>query len=492
MSERKSIFGNFIYNALYNVMNVLFPLITIPYLSRVLMSDGLGKINYARNIVSWFLIFASLGIPRYGVREIARVRSKKELLDKTFSELFIINLISTLGCVVIFLALVFNVAYFKSRLILFLVTGIQLLLNIFNVDWFYQGMEEYSYITRRSFIIKLFSLVLMFVFVKNHDDYIAYALLQSFAVAGNYIFNFIHLKKYIKIVLKNIELKKHLIPIMILLSTSLATTVYSLLDTTILGIFCSDSVIGYYSNCHKVIQTIATLTASLGSVMLPRLVKYYEKDDKDKVLQLSTKALQIILVVCTPITIGLFFEAKSIVLVVFGADFVPSIITLQVFAPFILLTTIGNLYGTQLLMMLNREKELLITVSVGAGINLVLNLILVNTFQQNGVAFASVVTEAIVMVAQIIAVQRQKLWLRLSKRFVVSTVIMNIGLTLFCILINRMIASYIIEILIAIIGGGGIYLFVGSITHNEAIFFILERIRGTLVSTTTKIRKNGY
>lgn len=205
-----------------------------------------------------------------------------------------------------------------------------------------------------------------------------------------------------------------------------------------------------------------------------------------------TKALQIILVVCTPITIGLFFEAKSIVLVVFGADFVPSIITLQVFAPFILLTTIGNLYGTQLLMMLNREKELLITVSVGAGINLVLNLILVNTFQQNGVAFASVVTEAIVMVAQIIAVQRQKLWLRLSKRFVVSTVIMNIGLTLFCILINRMIASYIIEILIAIIGGGGIYLFVGSITHNEAIFFILERIRGTLVSTTTKIRKNGY
>ena len=157
--KNRSLLKNTIYNALYNGLNIIFPLITIPYLSRILLSDGLGLVNYSRSIVSWFLIFASLGIPRYGVREIAKIKDNRDKLDKTFTELFLYNLLSTCICVAVYMLVISEVSLFSNHYLLYMVTGIQLFLNILNVDYLYQGLEEYVYITKRSFVVKAISYV---------------------------------------------------------------------------------------------------------------------------------------------------------------------------------------------------------------------------------------------------------------------------------------------------------------------------------------------
>ena len=472
MEKEKSIFKNTIYNALYNGLAVIFPLITVPYISRILLSDGIGKVNYATNIVSWFLLFASLGIPRYGVREIAKTRDDKKELSETFSELFIINFVSTAICSIIYLILVFVAPYFSSRTLLYLTVWIQLFLNIFNVDWFYQGLEEYGYITKRSFVVKLLSLIAIFVFVHKKEDYVIYAAIQSFALAGNYCWNMAHIFKYTRFSFHSLTFKRHISPIFILLSTQLAVNIYALLDTTMLGWWCSDSVIGYYSNAQKIIRVISVLTASLGGVMLPRLVSYIQSNRIDELKKLSENVLEVLLFTCVPISIGLFMLSDDIVLILFGKDFLPSITTMKIFAPFIVFTTIGNLYGTQLLMSFGEEKLLLKSVVVGACINFTLNFLSICRFVQNGAAFASAVTECIVMILQVYYVRRY-LVLHVGKKNWRDLFVMNAAMIVCIIMVRFLISNTFLQLIIAIVVGICIYGFIGMILKNDIIYEIL-------------------
>lgn len=466
--KEKSLFSNFIYNALYNSMGIIFPLITIPYVSRILLSDGLGKVNYASNIVAWFLLFASLGIPRYGIREIARVKSDKSLLNKVFSELFYINLFSSLICSVAYVSLIWITPYFKDKSVLYLVAGIQLFLNVFNIDWFYRGIEEYDYITKRSLIVKVLSLMAMFLFVRTHEDYIKYALIQSAALVGNYILNFLNLKKYIKFTKKDITIKPHLSPIFVLLSTQLAVSIYSLLDTTMLGIWCSDSVIGYYANAHKMINILATLTASLGGVMLSRLVAMHADGNTDGVKKLSEKALDIILVMCMPIVFGAVFVSKDVVLIAFGNDFTPCVSTLMIFAPFVLFTTVGNLFGTQLLMVFGQEKKLLLSVVAGSVINFSLNYFLIKVWYQDGAAIASVITECIVMITQIVMANKY-IKVELNKKSCLQITLMTAAMTIGVLGVQHFITQTFIRLIISVGIGAALYFGVGMALKNDAL-----------------------
>lgn len=480
MRENKSLLKNTIYNALYNGLNIIFPLITIPYLSRVLLADGLGIVNYSRNIVSWFLVFASLGIPRYGIREVARNRTNKDSLNKVFTELFVYNFISTSICIAVYITLLVNIPYFSDQFLLYFVTGIQLFLNIFNVDYLYQGLEEYGYITKRSFAVKLISLICMLLFVKTKNDYIIYALIQSLAVAGNFIFNFINLHKYIHFSFKQVELSKHTKPIFILLSTQLAVSLYALLDTTMLGILTNDSVVGYYTNVYKIIVTISTITASLGGVMLPRLVTFWSEHKLDDLKILAEKAQELIIAICLPAVIGMFILSPQIVSTLFGDDFMPCIMTIRIFSPFILITTLGNLYGTQLLMTFNKEKTLLITVSVGSIVNMTLNAILIPYFQQNGAALASVITECIVLVCQVYYV-RKVVKIRYSLKSIINIGFIVMIMAIFLLIIQLVIHNDLIVIISSLFGSIALYLFLGSALNNKAIVYLIDIVKQRLL-----------
>ena len=211
----KSLIKNSIFNILYKLLNVVFPLITSIYVSNIILADGVGKVSFASNIVSYFSLIAVLGIVSYGPREIGKIGNNKSEISKLFSELFVINFISTTICSLLFLILTFTIPKFSSDYILFLFSGIPLFLNYINVDWVYQGLEEYGYITIRSFIVKIISFISLFIFVKSKNDYINYALISSISLALNHIFNIIHLRKYVKFSIKKINLVKHLKPLVL-------------------------------------------------------------------------------------------------------------------------------------------------------------------------------------------------------------------------------------------------------------------------------------
>lgn len=470
---------NFFYNSIYTMLNVIFPLITIPYVSRVLLADGLGKVNYAINIISWFILFASLGIPRYGVREIPKKRKNQIQLNTIFSELFWLNVITTLICLIIYSLAIINSNYFRHNLSLFLAAGLQLLLNIFNVDWFYQGMEEYEYITKRSIFVKIASLIAMFLFVRTKNDYIIYALIQSLAIAGNNIFNVINLKKHVHFIRNKLNLSRHLIPVMVLLSAQLASSTYTLLDTTMIGILCNNTIVGYYSNSQKIIKTLATLCAALSGVLLPRLVELNKQGNIEEINELSKNVLKILLTICIPICLGLIIVSDIIVKIMFGNDFMPCIITLKVFSPFIIFTSVGNLYGAQLLMAFDQEKKLLISVLIGAITNFTLNLVMIPHLQQNGAAIASFITEGIVMTIQIWFCHKYVI-IKIERQFVFKIILQAIFMICVLFIIRYFISSMFISLLFSALVGGIVYFLSGIILKNEAILLMLKQVNKKL------------
>ncbi|SDL26524.1 flippase [Streptococcus equinus] len=473
----KKIVKNTAYNFAYNLLNVIFPLVTVPVVSRILLSSGLGKVNYAFNIVGWFTLFAALGIPRYGIREVAKQKANQSELNKCFSEIFLINTVSTIISSLAYVISIIIFPYFRKEVLLYFVAGIQLFFNVFNVDWFYQGLEEYGYITKRSFFVKLISLIAILCLVRSRDDYILYALIQNIATIGNYVLNVIHLRKYISFSNDKLHFKKHLKSIFLLLSTTLAISIYSLLDVTMVGAFCGDSAVGYYTNVHKIINTLAIVSTSLGGVLLPQLVSYYSKNELGKLGELSEKVLSIILVVTVPISTGLFILSPYIVSVLFGNDFIPAIPTMKIFAPFIVLNTLGNFYGTQLLMAFNKEKELLYTVVLGAVLNFTFNILLIRIIQQNGAAVASVVEELIVMLIQR-HIAKKAVKISINYLEVVKIMLMNVFLIISVLLVCSIFSNPLIIMIVSFLTGAISYALIGYIVKEEVLCsFINKKIK---------------
>lgn len=291
MSKNKSLTTNAIFNIIYRVLNVIFPLISATYVARVLLPEGVGHVSFAQNIVSYFTMLAALGIPSYGTREISKCRDDQNHTNRVFSELFIINAFSTLICLAVYTILILT--HFTSDLQLYLVCGLLIVFNFINIDWFYQGKEEYAYIAVRSSIIKILSILLLFVFVKDRTDYLNYALITCLATGGNYIFNVFHARKYVRFTLKNLEFKRHLQPIMYLVICVVAAELYSKVDTTMLGSSCSNQIVGFYTNAQKMTSLVITMATAISAIFLPR-ISYYFLKDRDKYNECISLGLKII------------------------------------------------------------------------------------------------------------------------------------------------------------------------------------------------------
>lgn len=401
-----SIVKNSIYNVLYKSLNVLFPLITSVYVSRILLSDGVGAVAAAQNVVLYFTVIASLGIPTYGVKLIAQSQESRKQLSKAFSELFVINAISTLICIILFLSLIIGVNYFSGRRILYLVAGLTLFFNFFNIDWFYQGIEKYKYITLRSTVVKIISLVALFCFVGTHDDYIAYALLSSLALVGNYLWNMVYARKLVDFHIDNLNLRTHLKPVVMLLAASIAIEIYTLLDTTMLAIIYGDSVVGLYSTSTKVEKIVKNLIVAACAVLLPRLSLYYSRGEYDKFSHLASTGLNIILMLSLPAAIGLILFSPRLIVFLFGNEFAGAVSSSQILAASIVTVGLSNYIGYQILVTIDREKIVLVSTIVGAILNVGLNILLIVPLQHTGAALASAITETIVLLVQLYFVKR--------------------------------------------------------------------------------------
>lgn len=426
----KSLFKNSLYNIVYKLFMIAFPLVSSAYVSRILLPTGVGKVAYAQNIASYFITFAALGVGSYGVREIGKNQKNKSQYSQTVIELLIITFISTLICSLIYYGMVFTLPYFQNNKALYYAVGIQLILTAANVDWFYQGMEEYGYITIRSVIIKILTLVGIFTFVKTKDDLVPYALLSSIALAGNNVVNVIHLKKFlVRIDIHKIELKRHVRPLLVLLSTGFAVELYTKLDTTTLGMLTSEECVGYYNYATKITSIVVNLAASVSTILLPRFSLYREQNRLNQLKKTIENAQSAILFISIPAVVGIIITAKDIISFLFGEAFLPAVATVQILAVLVIVKSIGNLYGVQVLVAFGEEKTLFYTTVLGAISNVVMNVVLIPILQQNGAAIASVLSELAVCIYQYIAA-RKHIHTEFDKmdlsKMIVATAIMGI------------------------------------------------------------------
>lgn len=485
MDRKKSLAANSLYSVIYKIVNVLYPLFTATYIARVLLPDGVGKVAYAQNIVQYFVVIAALGIPNYGIKEIAKIQTNKEKVNSLFSELFVINFISTSICVFLYYSMVLMLPFFNTNRTLFCAAGITLVLNYFNVDWFYQGNEEYAYIAKRNCFVKVLSLILVFVLIRDVSDYIEYALIYSLTIAGNYIFNIYSLKSKVVFSLKNLRLRRHLKPIFILLASSISIELYTLLDTTMLGFLCNDDVVGYYTNAVKMARIINSTISSIALVLLPRLSFYYSNGMHKELEHTANRVLKIMISLTFPAAIGLFILADDIILVLFGASFMPAIITLRILSVLVIAVALNNYFGTQILMTFDLEHCLLISVLVGAFVNIFLNAILIPIYAQNGAAVASAISELCVMFMTFLFARRF-IRFSISVKYWVSLFISSLTMTAIVSAVKFLDFSYFLELSVGIVLGFLVFAVTGALLRNEAIMDILFILKKLFVNLKYK------
>jgi len=403
----RSVKFNFVMNFILTASNFIFPLITFPYVSRILGASGTGKVSFAISIVSYFTMAAALGIPTYGIRAVARVRNNQEKLNKTVQEILSIHLVMMVLVLLAYIVAIDFIPRFQSDKLLFWIVGITILLDPLGVNWLYQGLEQYGYIAKRSIFLKFISLILMFIFIHSSEDYVFYGVTSILASAGSNVLNFINLRKYVSLKpIGNYNIKQHLKPIMILFAQVIAVNVYTNLDNVMLGFMKTDVDVGLYTAAVKVKTILVSLVTSLGAVLLPRLSYYITVNKKNEFYVLIRKAYNFVIVVALPLMLFTIFYAQDCLIFLSGKGFIGATLAMQIIAPTILLIGLSNLLGIQVLTPLNREKQLVYSVVAGAIADLILNIIFIPKMGAAGAAFGTLVAELVVLLVQVFYLKR--------------------------------------------------------------------------------------
>ena len=312
--NKKKLAKNAILNVIKTISSLIFPLITFPYISRILGVENLGAYNFSTSIISYFSLIAGLGISTYAIREGARYREDKTKLSLFSSEVFTINVISTILSYILMIICILVFDELKKYVSVILVLSVSIVFNTLGCEWIYNIYEDFKYITIRSIAFQFVSLILLFLFVKDSNDLIVYSIITVIANSGANIVNIIARKKYLKIGLAfNKNVKRHLIPILFLFANSVATTIYINSDMTIVGIISGDYYTGLYSVATKIYSVVKTLLGAIIVVSIPHLVSLIGKKNIEGYRNTASGILNVLLSFCVPLMIGIFCISKYII-----------------------------------------------------------------------------------------------------------------------------------------------------------------------------------
>lgn len=471
----KSLKNNFIFNIFRIMTNLLFPIITFPYVSRILNPEGIGKVTFTNSISAYFLMFASLGIPLYGIREVAKVRDNKEKLEKSTSEIFVLNLITTIVVITFYFGALY-LGYLGKERYLLEIMSLNIFLTFLGVEWFYQGIEEYKYITIRSTIFRIISLILIFILVRTKDDYIIYGAITILSTVGSNIFNFFKLKTFTKLSFENLNIKRHLRPILTIFSMNIAISIYTNLDNVMLGYKSTEISVGLYSSGIKLVKLVLGIVTSLGAVMLPRISNYIHNGMENELKNLLDKAFKFIMLLSLPCFLGLYLTSKEIILIFSGEGFIDAIETMKYLTPIIIFIALSNFVGIQILYPRGKERKVLISVIVGAIVNFSLNWILIPKYAQNGAAISTTIAEGLVLLIQVILGYKYLNFIKFNFEFfkvIIATIFMGIMIVIFS---KYHLDNIYLSLLYKILIGGSSYLIALIVLKDKFIYEILNKI----------------
>ena len=381
-------------NFILVISNYIFPLITFAYVARTLTVDGLGNVAFAQSVLSYFSYIAILGIPTYGLRECAKVRDDKEKLSHMVQELLIINLISTIVSYVCFAIVLVLVPRFWQNRTLFLIMSLGIVLKTIGVEWLYQALEEYSYITVRSLLVKCVSVVLTFLLIRDSEDYVWYGFLTIFASSASNVCNFIRVRKYISFSRnERYYPARHLKPVFSLFWASIIISVYANFDVVMIGMIKTEREVGLYNVALKIKSLIMVTIMALADVTVSRIAYYHSQGAEEKIVGLAVKTMRLALLITIPVAIYVFFYAENVIHFVCGSQYVEAVSVLRVLTLCVLPLVFTFLFGQQLLIPMGLEKRYTQSVFGGLWINLILNLLMIPSMGAVGAAIGTLVTE---------------------------------------------------------------------------------------------------
>ena len=406
METRKNVF----YNVLLAITQVLFPLITFPYLARTLGPEHVGVLNFAESFARYFVLLAALGIPIYGVREVAKAAADRTLLTKTATEIFIINALGTVFLSLIFLAFIYWLPQLSAEKTLFNWALLYFILQVFQLEWFFSGMNQFKFIAIRSLLIRLFFIAAVFLFIRSTYDYVNYFRMQVglavvlAALNGKRLWD---LLDFSSLSFARLELKKHLKPLALLFLTIFTISVYFSLDTILLGFLADNESVGYYSSALKLNRLFIGVLSAISVAMFPGLVNLYHHGNKEEFVVMVKQCFYVLLSLSMPLVLGIITCAPEIIHILFGKAFDRAILPLQITAPLILIISMSGIFGFQILSAVGKDKSILISAFMGMLISIILAFQLVPIYQENGAALTILMTELTVCLAFIFFTRKE-------------------------------------------------------------------------------------
>lgn len=419
----KSIAKNWAYNILLQLVNMLLPIITVPYISRVLKADGVGINSFTLATTQYFILVGTLGISMYGNRQIAYCRDDKEKMSKTFWSIYALNLITTSISLIIYL-LIFGADKTYGRI--YIIQSLNIVASVIDITWLYMGLEDFKKTVTRNMVVKIIGVIAIFIFVKTKSDLSKYVFINAIMIVlGNAVMWMYIPKTVNKIKITFSDVFSHLIPTLMLFVPQIAIQVYAVLDKTMLGLLSDNFQVGIYEQSQKIIRVILALVTSLGTVMLPRMSNLFANNYKEKMDEYLNKTLLIVSYVSIPMAVGIAAISKEFSWF-FGPGFGDVTALMVILSPILFFIAMSNITGTQYLLPANRTNEFTFSVTVGAIVNVILNFIFISRIKAVGACIATLVAEIIVTTIQFAClrenIRKKKLAIAVFKYFIVSMI----------------------------------------------------------------------
>lgn len=448
---------NLFYTILLSIVNILFPILSFPYASHILGPAGIGKVQFVISFAQYFALFAALGIPIYGIKESARYRDDPKKLSIIFTELTTIFFVASLLLFIIYLAVIFSFPFFSTDRSMFIYGGIIILLSFSYTDWFYAGIEEFRGITLRSVLIKTVSLILLYSFIKTEADFGKYLFIAIFSILGNQVLSFIMVFRKTNFIFSELDFRKHFQPILYIFSASVAASIYTVLDTVLLGFLSTEKAVGLYTASVKLIKITIPIITSMGVILIPSISKNFAENNMDEIKQLLKKSFNFLVFLSVPMGFGLAILAPEFIVVFSGNQFSTASTSMQILAFLPVLIGFGHFFCFQILMPAGRNKEIFFSMLAGVFTCLILNFALVPSLHEVGASIANISTELIVTAAYFYFIKKYYAF-KYNWKFVVQSVISSLLFFPVIMAIRGMHINPLFTLLTSIILCAGLYI----------------------------------
>lgn len=474
-----SVKKNFIYNLSYQILIMILPLITTPYISRVIGPTGIGIQSYTYSIANYFVLFAMLGVNNHGNRSIAMVRNNKEKLQRTFVSIYSVQFI--MSAIMIALYSVYIIFIVKENKIICIIQAIYIISALLDINWFFFGMEQFKLTVVRNTVIKLFSILSIFILVRNSNDLYLYSLILALGTLISQFILWKYLNKYISFVkVSKEEILAQVKPILILFIPVIAVSIYKIMDKIMLGSMSSMTQVGFFENSEKIINIPLGVITALGTVMLPKMSNLYATGNEKEGNKYIGLSLEFVMFISVGAMFGLIGVSPILIPIFLGNKFIECVNIVSIMSITIVFLAWANVVRTQYLIPKKKDKIYIISTIIGAIINLLINLLLIKKYGAIGASIGTVFAEAAVCIYQSIMV-RKELNINLYIKKILFYIFPGIIMCLVIRILGNILGQSILTGIIQVVFGGTMYIVLCLVymilIKNEIVINTIKKIR---------------